>query len=108
MISYTVVIASSGKRDLISFFCLNLAPHLPFPSFVPLAFTTRLAVLEEWAVIRLWSPAVPDLPWPSHTISTCLEVVVGDAVVAGGHGAGIGVGAGRIVVVGIQSMALVQ
>jgi len=62
MISYTVVIASSGKRDLISFFCLNLAPHLPFPSFVPLAFTTRLAVLEEWAVIRLWSPAVPDLP----------------------------------------------
>ena len=66
-----------------------------------------LAALEELADGVLLSSVDPELPLHSHTFSPIgLEVVAGDAIVAGGHGAGIAVRAGRIVVVRIHPMAL--
>lgn len=71
--------------------------------------TIKLAVLVEWAGGGLASSVDSKLPYHTRTFSpAALKVVVGDAIVAGGHGAGIAVGAGRIVVVRIHPMTLAQ
>ena len=86
---------------------LPLRPLLssPFPPDHP----RQRTVLEELAgSVFLLSVALA-LPSHSHTFSPAgLEIVAGDAIVASGHGAGIAVGAGRIVVVRSHPMALAQ
>ncbi len=62
------------------------------PVFFHQTVTLKLAVLEELADGVLLSAVAPKLPSRSHTLSPgALEVVAGDAIVAGGHGAGIAV-----------------
>jgi len=70
---------------------------------------TTSDVLEELANGVSLSSVAPSLSSQSRTLSSdASEVVVGDAIVAGGHGAGIAVRAGRVVVVRTKSMALTQ
>ncbi len=89
------------KRD----FLISSSPSTPH-STSPLI---QLAVLEELADGVLSSSVAPEPPSHPRTFSPdASKVVAGDAVVAGGHGAGIAVGAGRIGVVRIQPMALAQ
>jgi len=98
----TVALLITNEAPLSLLFLHALA-HAPFHQTV----TIKLAVLEELADGVLLSSAGRYLPLRPRTYSpAALEVVAGDAIVAGGHGAGIAVGAGRIVVGRIQSMAL--
>ena len=68
-----------------------------------------MAVLGVSADGICLSSVAPWLPLLAHSHSSdALKVVAGDAIVAGGHGAGVAVCAGRIVIVRSQSVALTQ